>query len=468
MKKNSITQAPTYSEPAITEQGSGTLRLSSESHAIEKENVSKYMNYSDGYFTYLRIGKTSGPIRFYPDAETSYTATLNEYESLLSQDVSGSRASFYISDSTGNTVYQGVPQANGKIKFSVYEGKQTSKTDTLTDSHNSSNNSNIKNNNGMAQTEQSPAMAPVINTSYCYEEGTHADNIRLNASTFIDNNILTQENIKFLCLSDSAARKLAKSIQETAIINKDADNDTFVKAIQDTSLNMITVTKKLASGSPTDENHCSMHDDSLYCAAHCKSNEYLFNGSSLWKRTPGKLDYHKLEDAIMDMYNKGREMILSVSSESLDQSVDVNVSVTDAPVMKEVCQTMHGQLSFSDTVQAITSTIMTYATSSEDILFYLKMKGASLESEIKSLTNDVVTTSIKGNLVTFSLLSGISKVLNISNYADNTALRKGVRTTIMNLLVCAAISDKTRDSISTVIDINSIENYLMSSFDTAA
>ena len=142
MKKNSITQAPTYSEPAITEQGSGTLRLSSESHAIEKENVSKYMNYSDGYFTYLRIGKTSGPIRFYPDAETSYTATLNEYESLLSQDVSGSRASFYISDSTGNTVYQGVPQANGKIKFSVYEGKQTSKTDTLTDSHNSSNNSN--------------------------------------------------------------------------------------------------------------------------------------------------------------------------------------------------------------------------------------------------------------------------------------------------------------------------------------
>ena len=464
MTNHSLTQAPTYSEPATSNTGSGIMRLSSVSHAIEKEAISKYMNYSDGYFAYLRIGKTSSPIRFYPDAETSYTATLKEYESLLSQDVSGSRASLYISDSNGNIVYQGVPKPNGKINFSVYEGENTSKTVTLTDFH----NSNIKNNNGMTQTEQTTAMVPVINTSYCYEEGTHADNIRLNASTFIDNNILTHENIKFLCLSDTAARKLAKNIQEAAIINKEADNETFVKAIQDTSLNMITITKKLASGNPTDENHCSMHDDLLYCAAHCKSSEFLFNGSNLWKRTPGKLDYHKLESAIMDMYNKGRKMILSVSHESQAQSDDTNVSVTDAPVKKEVCQTMRGQLSFSDAVQAITSTIMTYATSSEDILFYLKMKGVSLESETKSLTNDVVSTSISGNLVTFSLLSGISKKLNIYDYADNDALRKGIRTTITHLLVCAAISDKTRDSISTVIDITSIENYVSSLVNIAA
>jgi hypothetical protein len=126
MTNKNRTKVPTYSEPTTSNKEGGTLKLSSKSHANEQENISKYMNYPNGYFAYLRIGKTGSPIRFYPDAQTAYTATLNEYDSLLSQGVSGSRTSLSISDMNGSIVYEGVPKMNGKIRFSIYEGKDVS------------------------------------------------------------------------------------------------------------------------------------------------------------------------------------------------------------------------------------------------------------------------------------------------------------------------------------------------------
>ena len=71
-------------------------------------------------------------------------------------------------------------------------------------------------------------------------------------------------------------------------------------------------------------------------------------------------------------------------------------------------------------------------------------------------------TSVKGDQIFFKTLSGISKELNIRDYADNDTLRDGVRTIIKQLIICAALSDKTRDSISTFVDVDSIVNYVSS------
>ena len=452
MTNKNRTKVPTYSEPTTSNKEGGTLKLSSKSHANEQENVSKYMKYPNGYFAYLRIGKTGSPIRFYPDAQTAYTATLNEYDSLLSQGVSGSRTSLSISDMNGSIVYEGVPKMNGKIRFSIYEGKDVSKTVSITDFKNTY--SFTTNNTDMKQTKEKFSN---------YEEGALAGNIKSNASTFIDNNILTQENVNFLCLSNTSARKMAKVIQETAINNKDADNDTFTRAIQDVSLNMITITKKLASGNPTDDKHCSMHDDLLYCAAHCKSSDYLFNGSNKWRKTPGKLNYNKLENAIMDMYNRGQEMILSASNTDQPKvSIAKSQVHNDTPVIEEAPTLTNGHRTFTEVVQAMTSTIMTYTTTSEDIRFYLKMKCCSLESEIKSLTNSVVTTTLSDNKITFVLPSGISKELRISDYTDNIALRNSVCSITKQLLICAALSNKTRESIANAVSLDTIEDYVNS------
>ena len=175
----------------------------------------------------------------------------------------------------------------------------------------------------------------------------------------------------------------------------------------------------------------------------------------------------------MDMYNKGREMILDVSCGSQKENASVEIpvaddaivqetSITETPIIQESTTTTCERRSFDDAVMAITSTVMTYTTSSEDILFYLRLKGASLESEVKSLTNNVVMTSVKGDQIFFQTLSGISKELNIRDYADNDTLRDGVRTIIKQLIICAALSNKTRDSIATFVDVDSIVNYVSS------
>ena len=116
VKNKSTLKSSTQNElPAIKEESS-TMRLSSDSIDNEKENVSKYMNYTNRYFAYLRIGQQSGAIRFYPDADTAYAATIKEAETLLQKGISGSRTSFVISDSNQNVIYDGEPKKNGKIQ----------------------------------------------------------------------------------------------------------------------------------------------------------------------------------------------------------------------------------------------------------------------------------------------------------------------------------------------------------------
>ena len=434
---------------ATIKGGSDSMRLSSDSIDNEKENVSKFMNYENGYFSYIRLGQ-EGTCRYYENIDSAYHYALREFETRLKQGIYGCRMSFIVTGPDHAPIFYGEPKRNGKIKFSIYNGNCTSYLATITDEHNKSflsTNINI-----MKQTKLTTDTKTLINSE-------DADRINFNASIFIDKNILTEEHVKFLCLSKDSARQIAKIVQETAINNKDTDNDTFVKAIHAVSKKMITITKKLASGRPTDNTHCSMHDDSLYCAAHCRSKESLFDSSSTWRKTPGKLNYNKLEDAIMDMYDRGRKMLLDASENTCKKVITTK---DEKQIIKQ------NSCTFDYTIQAVTSTIMTYTTSSEDVMFYMKMKGFSLESEVKSLTNNVVSASINDKTITIKTLSGISKELIICNYTDESALRNGIRTSITQLIVCAALSNKTRNAIADVVDITSIEQYISTSFNIAA
>ena len=56
----------------------------------------------------------------------------------------------------------------------------------------------------------------------------------------------------------------------------------------------------------------------------------------------------------------------------------------------------------------------------------------------------------------FKTISDISEEMNVSDYTDNDTLRKEVRATIAKLIICAALSDKTRQLISSVVDLTSI------------
>lgn len=451
--------------PAIKEESS-TMRLSSDSIDNEKENVSKYMNYTYRYFAYLRIGQQSGAIRFYPDADTAYTATIKEAETLLQKGISGSRTSFVISDSNQNVIYDGEPKKNGKIHFTIYDGKHIEKTISIT----ATNNTKFKEKKIMKQIKNLTKTTSVTNNQESLDKNKYARKINANAKDFITKGILTPKNVEFLCLSKESAHKIARLVQETAIKNKDADADKFVKAIQDASLGMVTITKKLASGKATDEKHCSMHDDLLYCVAHCKSYDSLFDGSKGWRKTPGKLDYNKLEDAIVDMYEKGQDKLLKQSQQQPKSKVNADAALPtlDSSVVGKTPKERSEQNSIDTIVKAISSTIMTYMTSSEDTLFYLRMKGLSLESEVKSQTNNVISVSLNGKSVIFKTLSGASKELKIKTRTDVVELKREVQTIVSQLIVCAAVSSKTRDLIADVVNLDTVETFVTTSFNIAA
>ncbi len=462
MTVNSITsQNPKSNVSATIKKESDITRLSSDSIEKEKENVAKFMNYENGYFSYIRLGK-EGTCRYYKSLDTAYHSALTECENRLKQGQYGSRMAFLITNPDHVPMFNGEPKRNGKIKFSIYNGNGTSYLATITDEHNKSFlSTNI---NAMRQTKIITGNRTITTNEMSFTNSEDADLINFNASIFIDKNILTEDNIKFLCLSKESARKMAKIVQDTAITHKDADNETFIKAIHEVSKRMVTITKKLASGKPTDETHCSMHDDLLYCAAHCKSHESLFNGSNIWRKTPGKLNYNKLEDAIMDMYDKGHKMLLEMSDKKSKKNTDETTHTKrDTTIIKN-----DEHKTFNDIVQAVTSTVMTYTKPSEDTLFYLKMKGSTLGSEVKALTNNVVAVTQSNHIMVFKTLSDTSKEMNINDYTDNDTLRNDVRATVTQLIICAALSEKTRRLISSVVDLTSIETFVSSSFKMAA
>lgn len=321
----------------------------------------------------------------------------------------------------------------------------------------------------MKQIKNLAKTTSVTNNQESFDKNKYARKINANAKDFIAKGILTPKNIEFLCLSKESAHKIARLIQETAIKNKGAEDDKFVKAIQDASFGMVTITKKLASGKATDEKHCSMHDDLLYCVAHCKSYDSLFDGSKGWRKTPGKLDYNKLEDAIVDMYEKGQDKLLKQSQKPKTKvNADAVLPTLDSSVVDKAPKERSEQNSIDTIVKAISSTIMTYMTSSEDTLFYLRMKGLSLESEVKSQTNNVISVSLNGKSVIFKTLSGVSKELKIKTKTDLVALKREVQTIVSQLIVCAAVSSKARDLIADVVNLDTVETFVTTSFNIAA
>lgn len=445
-------------EAAAIKEESSTMRLSSDSIDNEKENVTKYMNYTNSYFAYLRIGQQSGAIRFYPDADTAYIATIKEVDSLLQKGALGSRTSFVILDSNQNVIYDGEPKKNRKMHFAIYDGKHIEKTISITDIYKT-----------MKQIKNLTKTTSVTNNQESLDKNKYAKRIKANAKDFIAKGILTPESVDFLCLSKESAHKIARLVQEAAINNKGAEDAKFTKAIQDASLGMVTITKKLASGKATDEKHCSMHDDLLYCVAHCKSYDSLLDGSKGWRKTPGKLDYNKLEDAIVDMYEKGQDKLLKLSQKPKAKiKADAALSTLDSSVVYDVPKEKSKQNSIDAVVKAISSTIMVYMTSSEDTLFYLQMKGLSLESEVKFQTNNAISASFNGKSIIFKTLSGVSKELKIKTRTDIVAQKREVQAMLSQLIVCAALSPKTRDLIADVVNFDTIEKFVTTSFNIAA
>lgn len=422
------------------------INLSSANVDNERENVFGYMGFDNGYFSFSRTVNGSVPNRFYPTLEEAYKTTLNQL-SELGQFKNSKNNFFSISDSSKRIIYKGQVMQSGKIKFSIYDGVEDGKTSTIAEELNK-----IATNKLNIMQENDNPITTVAVADYCTPEtNERVRTLTRAAQTYLDNNILTQSHLDFLCLPEDKAKKLAQLIQETASNNKNADNQTFTEAISDVSTGMLTITKTLASGKPIVDTHVSFHFDSLYCAVHCKTVDALWDGSNTWRKVPGKIAYGKISDVVMDMYHKGQQLLLT------------HEKVTK-PAVANILPCMAVEKSSLGTVSAnIAATIMTYLKSTPDMRDYLTMKGFTLESDLNSISNGVIDGNIVDNNITLSVLSGQSWSISPDRYGSIEQLREAITLKVAHLFVGASISGITRDKVSSIVDLGTVEDYYINS-----
>ena len=435
-------------------------RLSADSVENQKANVQKYTSFENAYFAYVRVGTSGGPNGFYSSLDEAYKISLEYILKHLSQTSAGTRSLLYITDPNDNIVMQGQPKDNGKMHMTIYNGQSTNITvnikNELKQTFEETMNTQI--NNIPAITENAPietileavTMEEAMSAEQApFEANEQAESIKANARIFIDANILTQDNIDFLCLTKEQAKLIADAVQNTAFIHKDADAALFAAAIKKVSRNMIKADNKLASGKPTDNDHCSLHHDNLYCATHCKSFEVLFEEGKNWRKVPGKIAYTKLSAAIMDMYHTGQKLILD------------NKRVTKAQASMQVPSVPVEQKSIQDLSLDITATVMTYSHTSPDMQHFLSSRGMNIADDVSQLSNDVLTAGINGSIITIGLKNGHLININSAEYDSNDSLRDIIWNAVLRLIISATVSSTTRDQIAAVVDLASVEDFVI-------
>ena len=435
-------------------------RLSADSVENQKANVQKYTSFENAYFAYVRVGTSGGPNGFYSSLEEAYKISLEYILKHLSQTSAGTRSLLYITDHNDNIVMQGQPKDNGKMHMTIYNGQSTNITvnikNELKQTFEETMNTQI--NNIPAITENAPietileavTMEEAMSAEQApFEANEQAESIKANARIFIDANILTQDNIDFLCLTKEQAKLIADAVQNTAFIHKDADAALFAAAIKKVSRNMIKADNKLASGKPTDNDHCSLHHDNLYCATHCKSFEVLFEEGKNWRKVPGKIAYTKLSAAIMDMYHTGQKLILD------------NKRVTKAQAPAQLSPIPVVQKSIQDLSLAITATVMTYSHTSPDMQYFLSARGMNIADDVSQLSNDVLTANINDSIITVGLKNGHLININSAEYDSDDSLRDIIWNAVLRLIISATVSSTTRDQIAAVVDLASVEDFVI-------
>ena len=438
------------------------VMLSSDSLEKQQENVKKYTNCGNGYFAYIKVGKFGGPNLFYSTLDDAYKNSLENILKHLSQTSAGSRSLLQITDSNNEIVMEGQPMDNGKIHMSIYYGHGTDRTvkieNELKQTVKETMNTQIENIELIIKnTPVETIPADVTTTEVELAEATpfdlneQAESIKANARIFIDANILTQDNIDFLCLTKEQAKLIADAVQNTAFIHKNADATIFATAIKKVSHNMIKADNKLASGKPTDIDHCSLHHDNLYCATHCKSFEVLFEDGKNWRKVPGKIAYTKVSAAIMDMYHTGQKLILD------------NKRVTKAQASMQVPSVPVEQKSIQDLSLDITATVMTYSHTSPDMQHFLSSRGMNIADDVSQLSNDVLTAGINGSIITIGLKNGHLININSAEYDSNDSLRDIIWNAVLRLIISATVSSTTRDQIAAVVDLATVEAFIINS-----
>ena len=255
----------------------------------------------------------------------------------------------------------------------------------------------------------------------------YSSNKLLN-SVFIMNKDFTKEELALLATPEDEVRKIASNLKAKAIEFKNLKKDAFNSKMSKVS--SVIVVKK--------------HND----------GKVDINGWPLFKkvvrpRDPGKVAYEKLDDRILKVYQAGKALLCEQHE---TEELCSNSNVTD-----RLCQEPASNMDAQKFVNSLVRTVMVHTNENEDVKSYLADKNLTLTGEVSELTKGILNCEEDENSIKFVSMTG--KVENVScANGSRDKFKQTLETTVTKLVTNAAISSKTRELISSLVDMTSLED----------
>ena len=254
------------------------------------------------------------------------------------------------------------------------------------------------------------------------------NNNSLNLFFTIMNKDFTKEELAFLATPEKEVEKIALNVKEKAIKFKNLEQSEFNNKMNKVC-NIIVVKKH-------------------------NVNKVDINGWALFKkvakpRDPGKVPFEKLGEKILKVYQLGKVCL----SEQTNQATLSSNNTADSKQTQEATGNMDAQKFVSSLVRMI----MVYTDKNDDFKSYLADKQLTLPGEISEFTNGIFKCEEGQDSIKLISLTGKEECVSSAN-GSREKFKQALETTVMKLVTNAAISGKTRERISTLVDMTSLED----------
>lgn len=372
-----------------------TLSSMSEQLTCIYEKSTRENDNSSNFLVY-RCDERSGSLNLSSTARAiDYVKTLTERYVINGE---ATKLSFIIKHGC-DILYEGYSQRT-QTKYSVYDGV----TSILT----------IKNNN----------KSEIMNKKNCKKgkPSTKVSEDKLS-NNFVANT--SKLNLRLLMMSEREAQEFATEVGRVAVENKDVSKVQFNKALSSVTMGIAKV-----SWNKTRAKRVSLNGWPLFKATHDS-------------RHPGICGVDKVESIIMETRRLGLMFGMLNKNE--------RVSEVKWPIERRTI----GSQSVDTTINKLARVIGLHLGASDEMIAYLNEKGVTLQNEVASLTNDVLSCTIEGNGIHLSSQTGILSVIETSNLKIEDVDRI-VKNRLFMMLVNAAINPSTRDGIAAVVNLEEL------------
>ena len=241
---------------------------------------------------------------------------------------------------------------------------------------------------------------------------------------------LSKGEMEFLSMPYAMANNIAKRTQSAASEAKNASDEELKKATREASNGVFEVAHAAKNANQVDF-RCS----NLFCKVNPAKN-------------PGKKSFGYIANAIMETYAKGRNML---GLDSQNNTECTNQHFTNRLAVPAVAP--RKTMFVIDDIVTVVCFFLRAGFFSSD---YIKLKGLNLNDDVRTLTNNVISCELEGSELHLQSKTGRAMNLSLANLLEHQ-LKEKLSDCLVRLFINAVISQKTREEIMQVVDIESIE-----------